>query len=134
MQKIIALYAPANKGKTTTLNILIDLLSIVSSECNVWKTKEGWGWFVINDKVVGVCTPGDNQTVIKENIDYFNKNECDIVVTATRTKGCTVKELEKLEKKEKCPIEWIKKEDDENKNKIIASEIFRKVLDEIDKM
>ena len=49
MRKIIALYASANKGKTSTLNILIDLLTLVSSESNVWKSNEGWGWFKIND-------------------------------------------------------------------------------------
>lgn len=132
MRKIIALYASANKGKTCTLNILIDLLSLVSSESNVWKTKEGWGWFKINDITVGVCTPGDDKSSIDSNINYFNKNECEVIVTAARTKGETIVELEKLEKKECCPILWFPKEDNEENNKLIASELFRLVLDEVD--
>lgn len=132
MRKIIALYASANKGKTSTLSILIDLLSLVSSESNVWRTKEGWGWFKINDVAVGVCTPGDDKSSIESNINYFNENECEVIVTATRTKGETVTELKKLEKKKNCPILWFPKEDNEEKNKLIASELFRLVLDEID--
>ena len=132
MRKIIALYASANKGKTSTLSILIDLLSLVSSESNVWRTKEGWGQFKINDVAVGVCTPGDDKSSIESNINYFNENECEVIVTATRTKGGTVTELEKLEKQENCPILWFPKEDNEEKNKLIASELFRLVLDEID--
>ena len=40
--------------------------------------------------------------------------------------------MEKLEKQENCPILWFPKEDNEEKNKLIASELFRLVLDEID--
>ncbi len=131
MRKVFALYAPANHGKTTTLNILIDLLCIVADSYNVWRDREGWGWFVINGVTVGVCTPGDNQDVIKNNIRYFNENGCEIVVTASRSKGGGVKEIEKLEKKEKAELEWIEKEDSQKLNKLIASDIFRKILNEV---
>lgn len=87
MKKVIALYGAANRGKSTTLNILMDLLVEVSDYCNLEKNCDGKGLFVIKNKTIGVCTSGDNQEEIKNNIEFFKKNECEIIVTSTRTKG-----------------------------------------------
>lgn len=127
MKKIIALYGPQNRGKTTTLKILIDLLSVVSDANAVWKEDgEAWGWFKISARTVSVCSSGDNADIVKENIAEFK--DCDIFVSATRTKGGSVSEIEKLASKENVEIDWIEKFDDENKNKLIAACLFQKVL------
>ena len=49
-------------------------------------------------------------------------------VSATRTKGGSVNEIENLASKEKVEIDWIEKIDDEKKNKVIAASLFTKVL------
>lgn len=131
MKKLIALYGAANRGKTTTLNILIDLLAVVSEHYNIEKNYDSKAVFVINSKTIGVCTPGDNQEEIKNNIEFFEENECEIIITATRTKGEGVNELEKFTKKQGSEIEWILKEDKPKLNGLVAADIFRRIINEI---
>ena len=50
-------------------------------------------------EVVVVCTPGDSKVEVKENIKFSQKYECDIFVTATRTKGETTREMERFTNK-----------------------------------
>lgn len=127
MEKIIALYAASNRGKTTTLKILIELLALVSEYYCVWEGSDAWGRFVINGKKVSVCTSGDTGDIVKENIE--NYKDCDIFISASRTKGGTVNEIERLAEEESVEIDWIKKDNDESKNKLLAADLFRKVLD-----
>lgn len=47
MKKVIALYASADKGKTKTLNKLIDLLSLISDYYEICRSDEGWAYFEI---------------------------------------------------------------------------------------
>ena len=47
MKKVIALYASADKGKTQTLNKLIDLLSLISDYYEICRSDEGWAYFEI---------------------------------------------------------------------------------------
>ena len=51
MQKIIALAANKDQGKSTTLNILIDLLSSIADECEIYRDSlvDSWAWFKINE-------------------------------------------------------------------------------------
>lgn len=127
MKRIIVLYAAANRGKTTTLKILMELLTSVSESYNVWQEKDACGWFVINGEKVSVCSAGDDETAVKDNIE--NYKDCDIFISASRTKGGSVYEIEKFAEEEKVEIDWVEKIDDESKNKLIAADLFRKVLD-----
>ena len=43
--------------------------------------------FDLDGVVVSVCTGGDNTKVIEENCAYFDSWECDIAVTANRSKA-----------------------------------------------
>ena len=128
MERIIVLYGAANRGKTTTLKILMGLLTLVSESYDVWQeTDDAWGRFVVNDRKVSICTSGDNEYVVKDNIK--NYKDCDIFVSASRTKGGSVNEIEKFAEKKKVEIDWVEKVDDEGKNKLAAADLFRKVLD-----
>ncbi len=127
MKKIIVLYATANRGKTTTLKILMELLASVSESYNVWQEADAWGWFVINGKTVSVCTSGDDESAAKDNIK--NYKDCDVFLSASRTRGGSVTAIEKFAEKEQVEIDWVEKIDDESKNKLIAADLFRKVLD-----
>lgn len=129
MEKIFALYASSNKGKTTTLNILIDLLAVVSDKYNICREYEGLAWFIIKNKTISVCTSGDNANTVKNNIKDYK--DCDIFISASRTKGGSVNEIEKLAKSENLKIEWIEKEDNPKKNKEIAADLFRRIMNEI---
>ena len=91
MEKIIALQGRAQCGKTSTLNLLIDLLEVATKGCAMPTphTGERREIFVINGKIVGVTTPGDADWIVQDNCDFFTANNCDIAISATRTKGGT---------------------------------------------
>ena len=131
MKKIFGLWGAPNRGKTTTLNFLIDLLSQVADSYSVQRFYESRAWFLINGIKIGVCTPGDSQTEIKENIKFFTGNECEIIVTATRTKGGSVDEIEFFKNEHNAELVWIEKEDNPNLNKLAAADIFRRIIDDV---
>ena len=109
MKTIIVLYRRANTGKTTTLNYLIRLLD---------KSKEGETHPLTEDrrvvisydnKSIAVTTQGDNKYEINRNIKFFEKEDCDILVTATRSKGQTPRAIYNYHKEINAKIIWIEK-------------------------
>lgn len=128
MKKVIALYATADRGKTATLKKLIDLLSNIAEYCELCRSYECWAYFEIKGMKVVVCTPGDAKGEIKHNAKYATKYDCDIFVTATRTKGETTAEIAKFTKKQKAQLVWIKKENNEENNGIVAANLFNLII------
>lgn len=100
--KVIALYGVANTGKTTTLNLLYNL---INPDTPITDGKDHRRSFTYKGKTIFIATPGDNKAEIDENIKRARKANCDILVTASRTWGQTVTELENFSKN----IRWIKK-------------------------
>ena len=109
MKKIIALYGTGSTGKTSTLNCLIGLLDpLLEKEPSKWG-KDRREILQCQEKIVIVTTPGDNYNEIKENIEFFQKEKGDILITATRTRGYTVTTLEEHAQSKNIEIDWIKK-------------------------
>lgn len=132
MKKIIALYASANKGKTTTLNKLIDLLEVVADSYEKIRiNNESKAWFEVFGKKIVVCTAGDYGLATQENIDFAQKYEYDIFVTATRTKGETTDEIMEFTKQDEAELLWRSKEDNAEKNGIIAAELLSLIFKDI---
>lgn len=104
MKKIIALYAPSNSGKTSTLQKVI----------SHFKSNEKIG---IDQRIVveiqnikiAITTFGDNADEIEQNFVFTQQNHCEIMLTASRTKGSSVTMLHKIEKEVSLEIDWIKK-------------------------
>ena len=97
---VIALYGPGRKGKTTTLNLLIELLGGTRKEVDR-RLRLTYG-----GKRIAIATYGDDEWQLNENIKFFDEKSCDIYITATRTKGDTKKVLKKYAKTD---IIWIGK-------------------------
>ena len=131
--KIIGLSATKNRGKTTTLNKLIDLLALVADNYEINRDFETKAYFEINGKGITVCTPGDDRNYIRENIEFLMKSghKTDLFVTPSHVRDETVKELAKFTRKECATLVWITKENNEAKNTIIAARLFGLIIREI---
>lgn len=91
VRKAIALYGAAQRGKTTTLNMLIEDLknaaSKVMCEVCIQGCNDRQCCVVYNDIIAGVGTGGDDEDAVRKNIQYFENHNCEIVFLATRTKA-----------------------------------------------
>lgn len=108
--KILVLFGKSNKGKTTTLNILINLLlkrgknllEIVTNykhdNCLVIE---------IEDKKILITTRGDNEYSLKCDYEKFSEYEPDIFICAARSKGKTHDYISTLAPEEN--IFWLSK-------------------------
>ena len=132
--KIIAIKGRGYCGKSETLGIhlrriLKERNGIPYKEC--WKdTRES---IVVNGKVIDICPPGDNADEVKANISFVEKHPCDVVFTATRTRGGswnTLKEYVTEKHAELIEI-WKEYNDDLDEdgqakaNKILAEELLK---------
>lgn len=106
MEKVIVLQGGSNNGKTTTLNLLIDLFQIVATSYEIKfepgeleDEKDRWTYFVFYEKRIGICTSGDSKEIIDRNFEYFEKNKCDIAVCASHMWDESGKAMEKKLKK-----------------------------------
>ena len=82
--KVIALFGKGGTGKTTTLNLLNDL---INPDNPITDGKDHRRSFTYKGKTISITTPGDGKGHIKDNIDYAQDENCDILVTASRTRG-----------------------------------------------
>lgn len=136
MEKMIAFVGKENKGKSSTLNILIDILSSVSDFCEIYRDSDidSWAWFEINGKRIFIGTAGDDAKSVRENINYTKQYGCDIGITGFQTTDETKKEYEKQIKTgipfiqvQKTKIERniiLNKFNNHAKNRIIAAKLF----------
>lgn len=86
--KIISLNGRSNCGKSHTLLMLCDKIASKFTILHEEKVGEDRRMtFDLDGVVVSVCTGGDNAKVIGENCAYFDSWECDIAVTANRSKA-----------------------------------------------
>ncbi len=134
MKKIIALYGRSNTGKTTTLNYLIGFLDENLEIDDNSLTNNRKEVIYYKNKKIAVTTPGDNKSELKKNIEYFKNKDCDILVTATRTKGATREELKKYAQDIKTEIIWIKKEISETSATLINKKQAKDIQAIIDKL
>ena len=109
--RIIALYGHGQCGKSTTLNILKELLrsagKSVSSKPHPWC--EALETFEYKGLVVCVAPGGDDEPRILANISYFNVRHCDVAITASRCKGRGVGALVDYANSLDTKVEWIQK-------------------------
>lgn len=134
MKKITALYGRSNTGKTTTLNYLIGFLDENLEIDDNSLTNNRKEVIYYKNKKIAVTTPGDNKSELKKNIEYFKNKDCDILVTATRTKGATREELKKYAQDIKTEIIWIKKEISETSATLINKKQAKDIQAIIDKL
>ena len=150
MKKIIGLYGRPGSGKTTTLNLLIELLvekgqgdnpvtMIANTTSDYDRGREGQEdnpvtIYDYRGKTIVITPGGDDKDVIKNNTEAFEKAKGDILVTATRTKGQTASYLSNYFPENSVEITWIKKHYAEIRTDLVnqaQAEDIKAVIDSI---
>ncbi|MEG0984228.1 hypothetical protein [Algoriella sp.] len=135
MKKIYALYGSKDRGKSETIKLLFDKLKSLDYEIlEIIIPIYGGDIRVvikINGKIIAIESQGDPNSRIFESLPSFVKIEADIIICATRTRGGTVKLVEKYNKKYN--IIWVKKEhsasisSQKSDNDKLAEKIFKMI-------
>ena len=141
MRKIIALVADEDKGKTTTLNYLIDLLSSAAEASEIYPKSDNdtQAFYKINNNWIFVGTEGDETVTIMENIKETKKYDCSIGIIASQTSKDCLDTIKKETTSDGRPIKIIKKFNDiegslssnlsnNAKNRIIAAKLFQEIF------
>lgn len=112
MNKIIALYGHQKCGKTTTLNLVRELIrsngGISLSSCPPYSGDKP-ETFCYKNQIVCVCPGGDNGEVIKKNFKYAYSKNADILITASRCKGEAPKIINTEAAKLGISVKWYQK-------------------------
>lgn len=88
---IICLYAPADCGKTKTIRSLF--LKLGGDKRALAQTHDFVDHVNFGNKNIGFASQGDPGSPQRENLERLYKRGCEIMVTASRTKGDTVDEV-----------------------------------------
>ena len=109
--RIIGLYGHPNCGKSTTLNMLKELLRREGKSISVpsHPDSDTPETFEYKGMIVCVAPGGDSEEVVENNVRYFKLKDCDIVISATRCKGGSVIALQRYEKELGVKIERMPK-------------------------
>ncbi|MGJ0580849.1 hypothetical protein ACR71G_23150 [Xenorhabdus bovienii] len=117
-KNMLALKGAGGTGKTETLKLLIKRFE--ASENFEYKPQSGEVdpvvVFVMKNIKVGISTGGDEGKVVNNRVFKLIKCGCNIIVSATRTKGKTVEAINELAKKYDYSLEWIDKSRADKKN------------------
>ncbi len=129
LQQIIVLQGSASKGKTSCLNNLIDLLKQYEektyTKIATERANDHRRVFVYQKTRIAITTYGDPPgETIEKNIDFAEKNECTILITASRSRGATVDVIEAYRLKHtNVTITFVAKEIVSNGNKSLQDEV-----------
>ena len=96
MKVLYVLQGAGEKGKSSTLNILID--ELVKKYPNATKRileqdiscDQKVIFDNLNGHIIGIETQGDPNSRLPESLNDFEKAQCDIIFCACRTRGSTV--------------------------------------------
>ena len=91
IMRIIGLYGHGQCGKSTTLNELKELLRTAGKSISEQPHpySESPETFEYNRQVVCLAPAGDTREIVEANCRYSKQKDCDVAISATRTKGCS---------------------------------------------
>ena len=102
---VIALWGRSKVGKTSTLNIVINILI---NELGARKRAEYIAYnevdtrvvLEINGKIIVVFTGGDDRRIMEENFSFVETQEYDLLICACRSKGSSCHSIKQRFSKE----------------------------------
>lgn len=116
---IIALRGRGECGKSETIGIhLRGFLTVKTYPREDWrKHKDKRECVSYDGKTIALCPPGDSEEIVKDNIVFIEKHPCDVVFTATRSRGRGCRALEDFAKEMGAELIWIWKEYNDDFNR-----------------
>ena len=127
MKTLYALQGAGEKGKSSTLNILIDELAKKYPNAPKRILIPGMGrdqqviFDNLNGHIIGIETQGDPNSRLPQSLKDFAKEQCDIIFCACRTSGSTVDAIQNFAKQYSYTVNIIKQTYEENASKQTAS-------------
>ncbi|MGE4455274.1 MAG: hypothetical protein AB7D92_12175 [Sphaerochaeta sp.] len=126
MEKVIGLYGKGDSGKSRTLYLLAKLLIengalLLRSTENIdffndnplrasGTTCDFRAVFTLNDKIIGITSKGDNDKEMESNLQFLKEGaECDIVFSATLSRGVTTNALFSYAEDHSAVLIWVAK-------------------------
>ena len=138
ISKGIVLHALGDKGKSTTLLMLCDMLEgkrILKRNYPSGKPTDIRKCISYQGKCIGICSEGDDADAILNNFIFFAENNCEIVVTAlhvrkkNKTKAVPDEALALICKEHGLKLTYIrKKTTDVKKNEFVTCKGQAQVL------
>lgn len=108
---VIGLCGHSNCGKSATLNILKEMLRAAgkSVSSHPHPNSDEPETFKYKGKTVCVAPGGDTKEIVESNCRYFKVKNCDVAISATRSKWGPYDALNDFALNENAKIEWIQK-------------------------
>lgn len=134
MKTLIALKGPGNTGKSATLKKVYELLKAKYPHASVRHeitNHDVRAIMEIKGLKVGIESQGDPGSRLSDSLDLFIREQCVIIVCATRTWGATVKAVERHASE--FDIRWRSKlreshpEQHQSSNNALALDIFTEI-------
>ena len=106
--KIFLVYGEKDAGKSTACSKILKLLSALSAKVKFYDTFS-WGDFktlvTLENKLIGIYTPGDERAHLREAIAFGYDNGCDILIAPVRKGIAYNAPLEEISDKDEA--EWV---------------------------
>jgi len=111
---IICLYGVENSGKTSVIRKLANKFKLQSKIYNEKEIKvpckSDFRLCFHHERMkVGIASGGDTLKIVKENLDFFFKENCDVMIITARSGGKSHKEINKHSKNHE--IIWYRQAD-----------------------
>lgn len=126
MKQVIGFYGKGSCGKSRTLYLLAKLL--ISNGATLSRSQKTLDFFSdalakpkgpecdfravfkYGDQSIGITSWGDNEKEIQRNLKFLNEgDECDIVISASRSRGATTDSLFSLAEEKSAELIWAAK-------------------------
>ena len=121
--RIIGLYGHGSCGKSATLNMLKELLRVagksISSKPHPWC--EAPETFEYMGLIVCVAPSGDTKEIVEKNVHYFKSKQCDVAISASRTRQGSCDALNHFANTEGTQVEWVQKSYEYNLSETIQN-------------
>jgi hypothetical protein len=140
MKTILTLRGAGNRGKSTTLGMLIEMIKVEYAGVTFEEAKfkvDITMVITINGKKVGIETQGDPNSRLGASLKRFIKIGCKVIICASRSYGSTV-DLVNAAANSGYQIKWFEKTKSANvhdqaaANKAAAKEVFNAFRSAID--